>query len=73
MNENEVWATTLDDKYSVTVTREAPYRGILRIAEGGKVLHTETVGLMYDALFGPDVDDVARWQEIAVRFVDNRT
>jgi hypothetical protein len=26
--------------------------------------------LVYDALFGPDVNDVARWQEIAVGFID---
>lgn len=72
MQENEVWTATLDQKYVVTVTREAPYRGILRITEGGQVLHWETVGLMYNAQFGPDVDDVDHWQEIAVRFVDGR-
>lgn len=72
MEVNEVWTATLDGRYTVTVTREAPYRGILRIAEGDKVLRWEPVGLMYDAPFGPDVDDVAHWQEIAVHFVDGR-
>lgn len=62
----------LDDKYVVTVIREAPYRGTLRISGGGKVLHWETVGLMYNALFGPDTDDVGSWQEIAERFIDSR-
>lgn len=69
MKEDEIWTATLDDKYVVTVIREAPYRGILRITEGGQVLHWETVGLSYGAAFGPDV---AEWQEIAVRFIDVR-
>lgn len=72
MKEQEVWTATLDGKYVVTVIREAPYRGILRITEGGQVLHWETVGLMYNAQFGPDVDDVSHWQEIAERFIDGR-
>jgi hypothetical protein len=27
---------------------------------------------MYDALFGPDISDVATWQEIAVDSIDNK-
>ena len=72
MKENEVWTPPLDHKYVVTVMREAPYRPILTITEGDQILHRESVGLMYDAKLGPDVDDVERWQEIAVRFVDGR-
>lgn len=70
-NELTVWSSMLDGKYTVTVTRTAPYRAELTIAEGANVLHRESVGLSFDALFGPDVADVASWQEIAVRFVDN--
>lgn len=70
MKENEVWTATLDEKYVVTVIREAPYRGVLTIMEGKQVLHRESVGLMYNAQFGPDADDVDAWQEIAVRFID---
>jgi hypothetical protein len=72
MNANEVWTSMLDDKYTVTVVRESPYRGILTITEGEQVLYRESVGLMYDAQFGPDVDDVASWQDIAVRVIDSR-
>lgn len=71
MKANEVWTATLDDKYTVTVIRESPYRAILTITEGEQVLYRQSVGLMYDALFGPDIDDVASWQDIAVRFIDN--
>ena len=72
MKANEVWTSTLDNRYTVTVVRESPYRGILTIAEGEQVLYRESVGLMYDALFGPDGDDVASWQDIAARFIDGR-
>lgn len=75
MKENEsdeVWTGTLDGKYVITVTREAPYRGILKITEGDRVLHWKTVGLMYDAQFGPDIDDVELWQQMAVQFIDGR-
>jgi hypothetical protein len=44
--------------------------GELSISEGGQLLHRENVGLMYGALFGPDVDYVRNWQRIAVEFVD---
>jgi hypothetical protein len=60
----------LDRKYTVRVTRTAPYRGELTIALGANVLHREAVGLSYDALFGPDVGDVASWQAITIAFVD---
>ena len=60
----------LDGKYTIKVTRTAPYRGELTIASGAKVIHSERVGLSFDALFGPDVSDVAERQEIAVAFVD---
>jgi len=72
MKANEVWTATLDDKYTVTVTRDAPYRGVFTITEGEQVLYRESVGLRYNAQFGPDVDDVESWQEIAERFVDGR-
>lgn len=72
MNTNLVWTGTLDSRYVVTVTREAPYRGIFTIKEGEQVLYRESVGLRYNAQFGPDVDDAERWQEIAERFIDGR-
>ncbi len=65
-----VWSSMLDGKYTVKVTRIAPYRGELTIAEGNNMLHREDVLLSFDALFGPDVADVASWQESAIAFVD---
>ena len=66
-----VWSSTLDGRYTINVMRTGPYRAELAIAEGANVLHREPVGLSFDALFGPDVADVASWQEIATTFVDN--
>lgn len=65
-----VWSSMLDGKFTVKVTRIAPYRGELTIAEGNHVLHREDVLLSFDALFGPDVADLASWQEAAITFVD---
>lgn len=72
--ENQVWEGILDDRYRVTVTRTAPDQGQLKIVDtkDDTCLHEEEVSLSYDAIFGPDVADVARWQEIAVEVVDRR-
>lgn len=73
-DEQQVWQATLDERYRVMVTRTAPYEGLLQVVdtEGGELLHEEEVVVSYDAIFGPDVADVARWQEIAMRIVDSR-
>jgi hypothetical protein len=55
-----VWTTILDGRYKVTVTRITPFREELSISEGGQLLHRENVGLMYGALFSPDVKFVDR-------------
>ena len=67
-----VWRSKLDGKYDVYVERTGEYTGVLVVTVGEEILHSEEVGLAYGALFGPDVDDVADWQETAVRVVDNR-
>ena len=72
MKENEVWNATLDDKYAISVERTEPYQGSLTISDGDEVLYREPVGLMYNAQFGPDVEDVHRWKQTAVRFIDSR-
>lgn len=72
-DDNLVWNSMLDGRYIIAVRRTRPYSGELTIAEGDRVLFRKEVGLAYDALFGPDVDDVATWQDEALRFVDGRT
>jgi hypothetical protein len=70
MSNEIIWNSSLDDRYKVVVTRTAPYQGELTISEAGKILHRQLVGLMYDAVFGPDVVDVFAWKQIAIEFVD---
>jgi hypothetical protein len=72
MQDNVVWTSTLDGKYEVTVTHTDGYHGVLTISEGTEVLHRESVGLSYGAMFGPDLADVADWRRIAVEFVDGQ-
>lgn len=73
-----VWHGLLDNRYLIRVVR-APddttgYKGLLTITDrGGEKeveMHRQEVGLAYGAQFGPDVDDVAAWQEIAIKVVD---
>jgi len=68
---NIVWEAKLDDLYECRVVRaEEPYQGVLTVAEGDKTLHTQDVALSYNAQFGPDVADVAEWQEICIGVID---
>jgi hypothetical protein len=69
MNDEQVWTSILDGRFTVTVTRTAPHRGELTISDAHKMLHREPVDLMSDALSGPDICDVELWQERAIGFV----
>ena len=71
MGEDVIWESLLDGRYKIMVTRTGPYRGEWSIHYGDQVLDRKSVGLSYGALFGPDVDDVADWQERAIRFLDD--
>jgi len=71
---DKVWSATLDDRYLCEVERTGEYTGELIIRDtqqNGLELKREAVGLSYQALFGPDVADVATWQNLAIDFVDN--
>jgi len=72
MDENIVWTSKLDGRYIVTVTRTRPYQGELVIVDGDQILLRQTVGLMFNAIFGPDIADVQSWQQIAIDIIDGR-
>jgi hypothetical protein len=72
MQDDVVWTSRLDGKYEVTVTHTDGCHGLLTISEGNQVLHRESVGLSYGAIFGPDLADVADWRRIAVEVVDGQ-
>lgn len=72
---NYIWEAELDGKFKCTVTRINKRGGALRVedTEAGKVLLEQDVGLMYGAQFGPDIEDVDKWQSICVAVVDRET
>ena len=67
-----IWEAKLDGKYKCTVTRFNKRGGTLRVedTEAGKMLLEQDVGLAYGAQFGPDIDDVDKWESICVAVVD---
>lgn len=72
--EDVVWEVTLDDNtWSAKVVRLTDYTGELTVTEvsTGEVVHRETVGLSYQAIFGPDVSDVEDWQSKVLDVIDN--
>ena len=68
-----IWEALMDDRYRVSVTRIDGSTGRLTVCDQSEqaVLHTEEVFLLAGARFGPDVSDVACWQEKAIAVVDN--
>lgn len=69
-----IWDQTVDDgRFRCTVEGTGDYRGVLRVFGPGdppeKLLERE-VGLAYGARFGPDVADVADWQEWSIVAID---
>ena len=71
MNNNVVWGTQLDKRYNIRVDRTGTYTGTLKIFDGEKLLKEWPVTLSYQAIFGPDVQDVSDWQAKVVEFVDS--
>ena len=69
-----VWWVRLDDRYQIEVHRVTKYKGTLYIFDHNSndaLLYIEDVGLLYDALFGPDVNDVYEWEEKILKCVDS--
>ena len=69
---SNIWEADLDNEYKCTVTRINKRGGNLRVVENttGRELLNQDVGLLYGAQFGPDVEDVAKWQDICVAVVE---
>lgn len=67
-----LWESKLDGKYHCSVHRMSPYQGLLLLNEDTTNLLTKDVTVSYNALFGPDVQDVTDWQNICIDFIDNQ-
>lgn len=67
-----IWEETLDEVYECKVTRIDQYNGKLTMLDPfGKTLLEKEVMLMYGAMFGPDISDVALWQDWCIEVIDN--
>jgi hypothetical protein len=74
MSDDVIYENTVDQgEWEVLIARTGPYTGRFTItrAADGREIYDRTVHLAYGARFGPDVDDVAQWQERAIRVIDN--
>ena len=67
-----IWEANLDNRYSCSVVRINKRGGNLRMVETatGRELLNQDVGLLYGAQFGPDVEDVDKWQGICIAVAD---
>lgn len=69
-----VWRSKLDKRYLIEVQRTDDYHGKLVIFDHEKndqEIACWDVNLTYGAIFGPDVADIAEWQDKTIDFIDN--
>lgn len=68
---NLVWWSRLDGRYQVEVQRRTRSSGTLCVFERlGALARAWPVTLTFGARFGPDIEDVWRWQRMAEAFSD---
>lgn len=65
-----VWASVLDGKYIVEIQRRFRRNFLCIFGLDGEFLQSEVSTVAYGAMFGPDVGDVAMWEERAQAIVD---
>lgn len=68
-----IWRQTVDnDRFTCQVDRTDDSRGLLTVTvtETQVDILSEPVPLLYGAVFGPDVADVAEWQEKSIVAID---
>lgn len=70
-----IWKAQLDDRYDCQVQRINEAHGHLTVTDttDQKILLQQEVTLSYGARFGPDMDDVADWEERCVQAVDGNS
>jgi hypothetical protein len=68
-----VWGAQLDNRYLIEVQRKSGDDGVLCIFDHNdkdKLIFSKDTGLAYGARFGPDAEDVSRWQDECAEYVD---
>jgi len=71
LTDDLIWSSSLDrGRYTATVVRIAPYRGLLTLVRSETSVLDCEVTISYDAPFGPDAEDIIEWQDMCVRAAD---
>lgn len=66
-----IYENSLDGgKYKLKVLRTRPYMGRLTLTRDDAVVLERDVAIMYDAPFGPDVEDIQAWQQLSTAAAD---
>lgn len=66
-----VYENSLDGgRYKLLVVRTKPYCGRLTLTHDDQIVLEQDVGIMYDAPFGADVEDIQLWQALCVEAAD---
>ena len=73
--DSDIWYGTVDNgqwECRVEGDPDERYRGRLKVnnTTSGEVILDDQVTLAYGAMFGPDVADVAEWQERCITAID---
>ncbi len=69
-----VWWSKLDNRYQIEVQRTDDATGTFFVfdhEDSDKELLSETVVMQFNAIFGPDAEDVGRWMDMGAEFVDS--
>lgn len=66
-----IWESKLDEVFDCKVERIDESRGKLTVIDQfDRILLDKEVGLSYGAVFGPDVADVALWEDMVIKVID---
>ena len=68
-----IWAARLDNAYNCEVILTEDGRSAsITIEENGEVIYDEPTVMVFEPRFGPDVADVACWENQIIEFIDGR-
>ena len=69
----KTWENKVDNRYDVFVEATGDgYKGFLVVMDGEKELLREETTISYAARFGPDMSDVAQWEQRCLEVIDGK-
>ena len=68
-----IWAERFDNAYNCEVIlSEDGQSARITIEENGEVIYDEPTVMVFEPRFGPDIADVAYWENQIIEFIDGR-